>query len=117
MAVTNQVQQVSGRRISDIPWQRRSMSVAMKLIAPIRDAPQKMAMLTIQSVCPKPSPGPASGPMALSGGYVVQPDSGGPPCTKKAATITTRARNVVQKDIMFSTGKAMSSAPIWMGRK
>ena len=88
----------------------------MKLIAPIREAPQKMAMLTIQSVCPKPSPGPVCG-TALSGGYAVQPASGAPPCTKKADTMTTRATSVVQKDSMFSTGNAMSSAPIWMGRK
>ena len=53
----------------------------------------------------------------LSGGYPVQPERGAPPCTKKAATITQRARKVVQKDIMLSTGKAISSAPIWMGRK
>ena len=86
--------------------------VAMKLMAPISEAPQKIAMLTIQSVCPKPSPGPDSGPTPLSGGYPVQPDSGAPPCTKKADTITTRATSVVQNDIMFSTGNAMSSAPI-----
>ena len=64
-----------------------------------------------------PSPGPVSGPAALSGGYAVQPESGAPPCTKNAASITTSARKVVQNDIMLSTGKAISSAPIWMGRK
>ena len=116
MAVTSQVQQVSGIRISLMPLQRRSTMVAMKLMAPISDAPQKMAMLTIQRVWPKPSPGPVTGPAPLSGGYAVQPERGAPPCTKKAATITTSARKVVQKDIMFSTGNAMSSAPIWIGR-
>ena len=68
IAVTSQVQQVSGRRIRDMPLPRRSMVVAMKLIAPISDAPQKIAMLMTHSVCPIPSPGPASGPTALSGG-------------------------------------------------
>ena len=76
-----------------------------------------MAMLVIQSVWPMPSPGPVMRPAPLSGGYAVQPDSGAPPCTKKAETITTRATNVVQKESMLSTGNAMSSAPIWMGRK
>ena len=45
-------------------------------------------------------------------GYAVQPPSGAPPGTKNAATITTRARNVVQKESILRTGKAMSSAPI-----
>ena len=89
----------------------------MKLMAPIREAPQKMAMLAIQRVWPAPSPGPVMRPAPLSGGYAVQPESGAPPCTKKADTITTRATNVVQNDSMFSTGKAMSSAPICSGRK
>ena len=79
MAVTSQVQQVSGMRISRMPLQRRSTVVAMKLIAPIRDAPQKIAMLVIQSVWPIPSPGPVIRPAPLSGGYAVQPDSGAPP--------------------------------------
>ena len=68
IAVTNQLQQVSGSRIMDMPLQRRSMVVAIKLIAPISDAPEKMAMLNTQRVCPNPSPGPARGPTALSGG-------------------------------------------------
>ena len=59
-----------------------------------------------------PSPGPVIWPAPESGGYAVHPESGAPPCTKNAETITTRARNVVQNDIMFSTGKAISSAPI-----
>ena len=50
MAVTSHVQQVSGMRIRVMPLERRSTVVAMKLIAPIRDAPQKIAMLRIQSV-------------------------------------------------------------------
>ena len=74
-------------------------------------------MLKIHRVWPNPSPGPVTRPAPLNGGYAVQPASGAPPCTKKADTITTSARNVVQNDIMLSTGKAMSSAPIWMGRK
>ena len=34
-----------------------------------------------------------------------------------AASITTYAKNVVQNDSMLRTGKAMSAAPIWIGRK
>ena len=36
---------------------------------------------------------------------------------KKAAIRTTKARRVVQKDIMLKRGKAISSAAIWIGRK
>ena len=54
MAVTSQVQQVSGMRMNVMPLARRSTVVAMKLIAPISDAPQKIAMLITQSVCPVP---------------------------------------------------------------
>ena len=31
--------------------------------------------------------------------------------------MNSQATKVVQKDIMLKRGKAMSSAPIWMGRK
>ena len=68
MAVTSHVQQVSGMRIRVMPLQRRSTVVAMKLIAPISEAPQKIAMLRIHRFCPMPSPGPVSGPAPLSGG-------------------------------------------------
>ena len=37
--------------------QRRSISVVIKLRAPISDAPQKIAKPTIQSVSPAPCPG------------------------------------------------------------
>src|ERR1017187_5248034 len=97
-AVTSHAQQVSGIRISRMPWQRRSTVVAMKLMAPISEAPQKIAMLEIHKVWPRPSPGPVMRPAALSGGYAVQPDSGAPPCTKNADTMTTRARNVGQHE-------------------
>ncbi len=67
MAVTNQVQQVSGSRHMLMPRARRSSVVVMKLSAPISDATQKMAMLAIHRSAPSPCPGPACG-MALSGG-------------------------------------------------
>ena len=72
----NQAQQVSGMRISFMPLQRRSTVVAIKLMAPISEAPQKTAMLMIQRVWPRPSPGPVTRPTPDSGGYAVQPDSG-----------------------------------------
>jgi hypothetical protein len=68
IAVTSQVQQVSGMRIRLMPLQRRSTVVAMKLMAPISEAPQKIAMLRIHRFWPMPSPGPVSGPAPLSGG-------------------------------------------------
>ena len=83
MAVTSQVQQVSGMRIRVMPLRAGRPVVAMKLIAPISEAPQKTAMLRIQSVCPMPCPGPAMRPTALSGGYAVQPASGAPPCDEE----------------------------------
>ena len=65
IAVTSQVQQVSGMRIRVIPLQRRSTVVAMKLMAPIREAPQKIAMLRIHRFWPMPSPGPVTRPAPL----------------------------------------------------
>ena len=102
---------VSGMRISDMPLARRSRVVVIKFSAPISEAMQKMAMLVIHKSAPSPSPGPADC-TALSGGYPVHPCSGAPPVTKKAAMITTKATNVVQNESMFSTGNAMSGAPI-----
>ena len=66
-AVINQLQQVSGMRIRDMPLARISRVVVMKFNAPIRDAPQNRAMLTIHKSSPSPSPGPAAG-MALKVG-------------------------------------------------
>src|SRR5215469_15904870 len=107
----NHDQTVSGIRISVMPLARRSSVVVMKFSAPINDAIQKIAMLVIHKSAPSPSPGPAEG-TALSGGYPVQPWSGGPPVTKNAAKRTMNATNVVQNDSMFRTGNAMSGAPI-----
>ena len=67
IAVMNHAQQVSGSRMSDMPGQRISMNVTMKLIEPSTEATQKRAMDTIQRFCPVPSPGPASFPTALKG--------------------------------------------------
>src|SRR5579862_9128874 len=105
----NHDQQVSGIRIIVMPLARRSSVVVRKFNAPIRDAIQKIAMLVTHRSAPSPSPGPADW-MALNGGYPVQPCSGAPPDTKKAAIITTNPTNVVQNDNMFSTGNAMSGA-------
>src|SRR5580692_6487186 len=113
IAVTNQVQQVSGSRPSVMPLVRRSISVVMKLSAPISDAPQKIANPIIHSVSPPPCPGPTISPSALSGGYEVQPPIGAPPETKNAQIMTMSETNVVQNESMFRTGNAMSAAPIW----
>jgi hypothetical protein len=70
-------------------------------------------------------------PTALRVGYPVHPPvgptTGKPrfgvkshpwlPPAKIASTSTTRPTNVTQNESMLSTGKAMSSAPIWIGRK
>jgi hypothetical protein len=40
-----------------------------------------------------------------------------PPEAKMALTSTTSPNSVVQNESMLRTGNAMSSAPIWMGRK
>ena len=98
-------------RIMVMPLQRRSRIVVMKFSAPISEAMQKIAMLVIHKSAPNCSPGPALG-SALNGAYPVQPCSGAPPVTKNAASITTNATNVVQNESMFSTGNAMSGAPI-----
>jgi len=48
---------------------------------------------------------------------LVHPEIGGPSGIKKASIKTSQATKVVQNDIILKRGKAMSSAPIWMGRK
>src|SRR5947208_4180955 len=117
IAVISHAQQVSGMRISFIPLHRRSRVVTMKFKAPSKDPTQKIAMDIAQRSCPIPKPGPASEPTALSGGYAVQPEIGGPSLTNRVATRQHKPRKVTQKESMFKRGKAMSSAPICMGRK
>src|SRR6266478_3029938 len=93
MALMNQAQTVSGNRGRVIPGARKSIVVTLKLSALRRDAAQKMATLTIQSV------------MAGRGGMKnveVRPRS--------EATVAQNARR-------FSVGKAISRAPICSGRK
>ena len=68
IAVTSQFQQVNGICIMLNPGRRLSSTVAMKLMALSVDATQNTARLMIQSVCPPPCPGPATAPIALSGG-------------------------------------------------
>ena len=68
MAVTNQFQQVSGICISGISGERRSITVAMTLIAVSSEPTANAPILKNQSVWPSPSPGPAIAPTALSGG-------------------------------------------------
>src|SRR5208282_1335064 len=112
IAVMNQAHTVSGSRIMLSPGARRSITVVIKLIAPISDAAQKNAIEMIHIVWPSPSPGPAIEPSVESGEYAVQPLIGAPPSTKNAAIRQQNEMNVVQNDIMFSVGKAMSAAPI-----
>src|SRR5271168_2496745 len=117
IAVMNHAQQVSGMRIMVMPGARRSMIVVMKLIAPISDAAQKNAMERIHMFWPMPRPGPAMDPSVESGEYAVHPLIGAPPSTKNAAIRQQNEMNVVQNDIIFSVGNAMSAVPIWMGMK
>src|SRR5258708_27034977 len=93
MALMNQAQTVSGRRGRVMPRARRSMVVTLKLSALSRDAAQKIATLTIQSV------------MAGRGGM-------------KNVEVKPRSEaTVAQKAKRFSVGKAISRAPICSGRK
>jgi hypothetical protein len=95
-------------------------NVVIKLSAPKSEPTQKIAMLMIHKFRPMPCPGPALG-RALSGAYPVQPPIGptveSAPEKKMADRITTKPTKVTQNDNMLRTGNAMSSAPIWMGRK
>src|SRR5204863_4406641 len=93
MALMNQAQAVSGRRGRVMPGARRSMVVTLKLSALRRDAAQKMATLTIQSVMAG---------CAERKNVVVMP--------KSEATVSQNARR-------FSVGKAISRALICSGRK
>ena len=117
MEVMNHAQVQMGMRIKVMPFARRSRVVAMKLSEPSNWPMQKIAMEITHRFCPQPSPGPASLPTALSGAYAVQPESGGPSGIKNAASKTTKPTKVTQKDIMLNRGKAISSAPIWIGKK
>src|SRR5215470_5860168 len=115
--VMNHAQVQSGMRISVMPLARRSSVVAIKFSAPKSEAMQNSAIETPQQLAPHSMPGPASLPMALSGVYSVQPAIGGPSGITNASISTTHAANVVQNDIMLKRGNAISSAPIWIGRK
>src|ERR1700730_4194218 len=106
-----------GMRIRVIPLARKSNVVAIKFKAPSKEPAQKSAIEIAQRFWPQPRPGPASEPIALRGAYAVQPEIGGPSGMKKARTRTINAAKVVQNDIMLKRGKAISSAPIWMGKK
>src|SRR5208283_5590697 len=115
--VMNHAQVQMGMRIKVMPLARRSRVVAMKFSAPSKDPMQKMAIDMPHRLAPHCMPGPASLPTALSGVYSVHPAMGGPSGMTNASINTTQAMKVTQKDIMLKRGKAMSSAPIWMGRK
>src|SRR5271163_1104001 len=115
--VMNQAQAVSGSRIRDMPLQRMSSVVVMKFNDPSNWPMQKIAIDVAQRTTPRPSPGPPTSPMALSGAYCVQPPRVGPSLTKNDATKTRNPTKVTQNDIMLKCGNGMSSAPVWMGRK
>ena len=66
--VMSQAQTVTGMRASVIPAVRKSSVVVMKFTDPRSCAIQKMAIESPHNVWPRPSPGPASLPTALSGG-------------------------------------------------
>src|SRR5260221_8295649 len=115
--VMNHAQALRGRRIRLIPLTRRSSVVVMKFNAPSNWPTQNSAMEIIQRTTPRPWPGPATEPTELSGAYWVQPPRVGPSPRMNDDIRTTKARNVIQNDIMLKRGKGMSSAPTWMGRK
>src|SRR3569623_145237 len=70
-------------------------------------------MASTHSVCATPG-----APTAVdSVGYDVHPAAGGPSGVKNDAVKIAVAANMVQNDSMFSTGNAMSRAPISKGRQ
>ena len=99
-----------------MPLVRRSSVVAMKFSDPSSEAMQKTKI-----EIPRGLPESLAGTGILADGaqrsISVQPAIGGPSGTKNAAIKMQNAMNVVQNDIMLKRGKAMSSAPIWIGRK
>src|SRR5438105_1146699 len=107
--VMNQAHALRGSRIRDIPLVRMSSVVVMKFNDPSNCPTQKIAIEVAQRTTPKPCPGPATEPTALSGAYWVQPPKVGPSPTKKEETRTRKATNVTQNDIMLKRGKGMSS--------
>ena len=56
-AVVNHAQQVSGMRISDMPFVRMLSSVVMKLSAPRSEPTQKIAILITHKFNRRPDPG------------------------------------------------------------
>src|SRR5713101_2710942 len=92
-ALMNQAQTVIGSRGRVIPGARRSMVVTVKFNAVRRDAAQKIATLTSQSVMPEVG------------------------AVRKAIVMPKSEATVAQKESRFSKGKAISRAPIWRGRK
>src|SRR5260370_32620419 len=93
MALMSEAQTVTGSRGRVMPLARRSIVVTLKLSALRRDAAQKMATLTIQSVIP-------------DWGEI-----------KNAPVIPGNEATVAQNARRFSVGKATSRAPICSGRK
>src|ERR1700730_5859773 len=93
MALMNHAQTVIGRRGRVMPFARRSMVVTLKFSALARAAAQNRAMLAIQRVTP------------VCGGR------------RKAVVMPMREATESQKASRFRVGKAMSGAPIWMGRR
>src|SRR6266851_3066826 len=93
MALMNQAHTVKGSRGRVIPLARKSMVVTLKFSALRREAAQKMATLTIQSVIP------------------------GWGELKNAPVMPANEATVAQNARRFSVGKAISRAPIWSGRK
>ena len=113
----NHAQTVSGIRNSVMPFALR-FSVVVRKFSDVNSEPtQNIAMLMAHSVCPNPRPGPATWPSALNGAYAVHPEIGAPPVTNSAEIITHHETKVTQNESMLSVGKAMSRAPIWIGRK
>src|ERR1700691_5858223 len=92
-ALINHAHTVMGRRGSVMPLVRRSMVVALRLRALARAAAQNSATLAIQTVTP------------VCG------------ARKNAVVTPTSEAAVVQKASRLRVGKAMSPAPIWMGRR
>ena len=137
-AVVNHAQQVSGMRISDMPFVRMFKRVVMKFNAPSSEPTQKIAMLITQRFMPAPWPGPAILPSALKWS-VAGPTSNWSNRAAAAGERWSKTRKPFTNTLIafnenrqqdddeaderhperqhVQDGNAMSSAPIWIGRK
>jgi hypothetical protein len=110
--VTSNDQTYRGKRFKVRPAARILKIVVIKLIAPRIDAAPDKCKLNIA----KSTEGPECACTLLSGGYTVHPVPA-PDSTNVELTNNNKDGGNNQKDMLFILGKAMSTAPIIIGKK